>query len=268
DKPSLAGETHPPYGVFDRGPAFEHWFIPYLTAGLARASGRLLYTGANQKRLVLPDFRLAGTPDGLIEWPDRSETVLEVKSHGTAQNYDSCPSEMHVRQTELNIELFHETTAHRPEDAIIIYGLAEDYGRLALHRVERRPAIFVEMLAKAAAAFDADSAAAVTAEGVVTRQCVICPYRSRCAAAQMHAIPAAGTGGLDQATLHSIDRLIAARTRSIEAEDEATRARAEVEAEIAATLTNAGASKIKRNGYAVQLKAPADGEAVLEIRSA
>ena len=217
---------------------------------------------------MLPDFRIAGTPDGLIEWQDRSETVLEVKSHGTAQNYDSCPSEMHVRQAELNIELFHETTTHRPEDALLIYGLAEDYFRLVLHRVERRPAIFVEMLGKAAAAFDAGNAAAVTAEGVVTKQCVICPYRNRCAAAQAHAIPAAGTGGLDQVTLRSIDRLVAARARAIEAEEEATRARAEVEAEIVTTLTNAGASRIKRNGYAAQLKAPADGEAVLEIRSA
>src|SRR6516225_8367239 len=175
---------------------------------------------------------------------------------------------MHVRQTELNIELFHETTAHRPEDAIIIYGLAEDYSRLSLHRVERRPAVFIEMLGKAAAAFDADSAAAVTAEGVVTKQCVICPYRSRCSAAQARAIPAAGTGGLDQATLHSIDRLIAARQRAVEAEEEAARARAEAEAEIIATLTDGGASKVKRNGYAVQLKTATDGPAVLEIRSA
>jgi len=265
---ATAGEIHPPHGVFDRGHAFEHWCTTYFAAGLARAKGRLLYAGAKQRRLVLPGFRLAGTPDGLIEWPDRSETALEVKSHGTAQNYDSGPSEMHVRQTELNIELFHETTAHRPEDAIIVYGLAEDYGRLALHRVERRPAIFVEMLGKAAAAFDADSAAAVTAEGVVTKQCVICPYRSRCAAAQAHAIPAAGTGGLDQATLRVIDRLVAARQRAVAAEDEAARACAEVEAEIIATLTDAGASRIKRNGYAVQLKTPADGPAVLEIRSA
>jgi hypothetical protein len=268
DKHGVAGETHHPRGVFDRGHAFEHWCTTYLAAGLARAEGRLLYAGAKQRRLMLPDFHLAGTPDGLIEWQDRSETVLEVKSHGSAQNYDSCPAEMHVRQAELNIELFHETTAHRPEDAVIVYGLAEDYGRLTLHRVERRPAIFIEMLGKAAAAFDADSAAAVTAEGVVTKQCVICPYRSRCAAAQMHAIPAAGTGGLDQATLRSIDRLIAARQRAIEAEEEAARARAEVEAEIIATLTDGGASKIKRNGYAVQLKIPTDGLAVLEIRSA
>jgi hypothetical protein len=268
DKHSVAGETHRPYGIFDRGHAFELWCTTYLAAGLAHAEGRLLYAGAKQRRLMLPSFRLAGTPDGLIEWPDRSETVLEVKSHGTAQNYDSGPSEMHVRQAELNIELFHEATAHRPEDAIIVYGLAEDYGRLALHRVERRPAIFVEMLGKAAAAFDANNAAAVTAEGVVTKQCVICPYRSRCAAAQAHAIPAAGTGGLDQATLRSIDRLIAARQRAVAAEEEAARARAEVEAEIIATLTNAGASRIKRNGYAVQLKTPTDSLAVLEIRSA
>jgi len=175
---------------------------------------------------------------------------------------------MHVRQTELNIELFHETTAHRPEDGIIIYGLAEDYERLTLHRIERRPAIFVEMLGKAAAAFDADNAAAVTAEGVVTRQCVICPYRSRCAAAQTQAIPAAGSGGLDRTTLQTIDRLIAARQRAVEAEEEAAHARAEAEAEIIATLTNGGASKVKRNGYAVQLKTPTDGPAVLEIRSA
>ena len=268
DKHGVAGETHLPYGVFDRGLAFEHWFTAYLAAGLARTEGRLLYAGAKQRRLMLPDFRLAGTPDGLIEWQDRSETVLEVKSHGTAQNYDSCPSEMHVRQAELNIELFHEATAHRPEDAILVYGLAEDYERLALHRVERRPAVFVEMLGKTAAAFDTDSAAAVTAEGVVTRQCVICPYRSRCAAAQMHAIPAAGTGGLDQAMLRAIDRLIAARQRAVEAEEEAARARAEVEVEIVAALANGGANRIKRNGYAVQLKTPPDGLTVLEIRSA
>lgn len=267
-KHGVAGETRLPCGVFDRGHAFEHWLVTYLTAALARIEGRLLYAGAQQKRLLLPDFRLAGTPDGLIKWPDRSETVLEAKSHGSAQNYDGAPSEIHVRQVELNIELFHETTAHRPEDGIIVYGLAEDYGRLTLHRVERRPAVLIEMLGKAAAAFDADNAAAVTAEGVITKQCVICPYRNRCAAAQTHAIPAAGTGGLDQATLRSIDRLVAAHQRAVEAEGEAARACAEADAEIIATLTNSGASKIKRNGYAVQLKASTDGLAVLEIRSA
>jgi hypothetical protein len=265
---AAVGEIHHPYGVFDRGHAFEHWCTTYLAAGLVCVNGRLLYTGIKQRRLILPGFRLAGTPDGLIEWPDKSETVLEVKSHGTAQNYDSSPSEMHVRQTELNIELFHETTAHRPEDGIIIYGLAEDYSRLALHRVERRPAVFIEMLGKAATAFDAETATEVTAEGAVTRQCVICPYRSRCAAAQAHDIPAAGSGGLDQTTLRAIDRLVATRARAVEAEEEAARARAETEAEIVATLTNSGASKIKRNGYAVQLKTPTDGPAVLEIRSA
>jgi hypothetical protein len=123
------------------------------------------------------------------------------------------------------------------------------------------------MLGKAAAAFDAESAAAVTAEGVITKQCVICPFRSRCTAAQVHAIPAAGTGGLDQAALRSIDRLVAARQRAVEAETEAAHARAEAEAEIIAILTNGGASKVKRNSYAVQLKST-DGEAVLEIRSA
>jgi hypothetical protein len=268
DKHGVAGATHRPYGVFDRGHAAELWVTTYFAAGLARGEGRLLYAGTEQKRLTLPDLRLAGTPDGLIEWRDRSETVLEVKSHGSAQNYDNGPTEMHVRQAELNIELFHEVTTHRPEDAIIIYVLAEDYSRLILHRIERRPTIFSEMLGKAAAAFDADNAAAVTAEGVVTKQCVICPYRSRCAAAQMHAIAAAGTGGLKEVTLHAIDRLIAARQRAVEAEEEAAHARAEAEAEIIATLTHGGASRIKRNGYAVQLKTPTDGPAVLEIRSA
>jgi hypothetical protein len=262
---AIAGEIRSQIGIFDRGHAFEHWCVTYLAAGLVRVKGRLHYAGTGQKRLMLPDFRLAGTPDGLIEWQGQSETVLEVKSHGSAQNYDGGPSEMHVRQAELNIELFHETTTHRPEDAIIIYGLAENYGRLTLHRIERRPAVFMEMLGKAAAAFDADSAAAVTAEGVITKQCAICPYHSRCTAAR--AIPAAGTGGLDQAALRSIDRLVAAHQRTVEAETEVARARAETVAEIIATMTNGGASKVKRNGYAVQLKAM-DGEAVLEIRSA
>ena len=96
----------------------------------------------------------------------------------------------------------------------------------------------------------------MTAEGVITKQCIICPHRSHCAAAQMHAIPAAGTGGLDQATLRAIDRLIAARQRAVEAEEEAARARAETEAEIIAALADAGAGrKIKRSGYAVRTEA-------------
>jgi hypothetical protein len=267
-KHGVAGEAQHPYGVYDRGHAFEHWLVTYLAAGLASAGGRLLYAGAQQKRLTLPACRLAGTPDGLIEWDDRSETVLEAKSHGAASNYDNGPSEMHVRQAELNIELFHETTVHRPDDAILIYGLAEDYGRLALHRVERRPAVFVELLGKAAAAFDADSASAVTAEGVVTKQCVICPYRSRCAAAQAHAIPAAGTGGLDPAALRDIDRLVGVHRRAVEAEEEAARARAEIESEIVARLADAGANKVKRNGYAIRLRTPKDSLAVLELNSA
>ena len=63
---ATAGEIHSRYGVFDRGHAFEHWCTTYLAAGLARAKARLLYAGAKQRRLVLPGFRLAGTPDGLI----------------------------------------------------------------------------------------------------------------------------------------------------------------------------------------------------------
>jgi hypothetical protein len=269
DRHDVAGETHLPYGVFDRGHAFEVWATTYLAAGLARVNGRLRYAGDKQKRLMLPEYRLAGTPDGLIEWPDKSESTLEIKSHGVAQNYDTGPSELHVRQIELNIELFHETTEHRPEDAIIVYGLTEDWGRLALHRIERRPAVFVEMLGKAAAVFDAESAEAVTAEGVVTKQCVICPYRIQCAAAQAARIPKAGTGGLDETTLRSIDRLVAARARAVEAEEEAAHARAEAEAEIIETLIEAGASKIKRNGYAAQLKTTENGGSVLvDIRSA
>jgi hypothetical protein len=129
--------------------------------------------------------------------------------------------------------------------------------------------LWFDKLGKAAAAFDADSAADVTAEGVVTKQCVICPHRSRCAAAQAQRIAAAGTGGLDQATLHAIDRLVAARSRAIEAAEEAAHARAEIEAEIIATLTDGGASKVKRNGYAVQLKTPTDDDiAGIEIRPA
>src|SRR5262249_5296380 len=84
---ATASEIHHPYGVFDRGHAFEHWCTTYLAAGLARVKGRLLYAGAKQRRLMLPGFRLAGTPDGLIEWSNEPEpeTVLEVKSHSTAQ---------------------------------------------------------------------------------------------------------------------------------------------------------------------------------------
>ena len=89
---------------------------------------------------------------------------------------------------------------------------------------------------------------------------MICPYRSRCAAAQARAIPAAGTGGLDEPTLHDIDRLVAARQRALEAGEEAARACAEAEAEIAAVLAEAGARKVKRNGYAVTMMKTGGGD--------
>jgi hypothetical protein len=267
-KHGIAGETHLPLGMLDRGHSFEHWLNVYATAALKRIGGDLLYSGANQMRLMLSESRLAATPDGLIKWKDGSETVFEAKSHDEGYNYDAGPSEMHVRQVEMIIELFHETTGHRPEDGFIIYGLTSNYERLTLHRVERRPAVFMEMLGKAAAAFDSDTALAVTAEGVITKQCVICPYRTRCAAAQAAGIPKAGTGGLDETTLRTLDRLVAARARAVEAEEEAASARAELEAEIIAVLADAGGKKIKRNGYAVRLKPQKDGPAVIEIRSA
>src|SRR6267154_2322934 len=58
DKHGVAGEKHHPYGIFDRGHAFELWCTTYLAAGLARAKGRLHYAGLEQKRLLLPGFRL------------------------------------------------------------------------------------------------------------------------------------------------------------------------------------------------------------------
>ena len=99
------------------------------------------------------------------------------------------------------------------------------------------------MLGKAAAAFDAPNALAVTAEGAVTKQCVICPYRTRCAAAQARAIPAAGTGGLAPSALRHVDRLVSARQRALEAGEEAARACAEAEADIAAVLAEAGTAR-------------------------
>src|SRR5262249_61425137 len=68
---ATAGEIHPPYGVFDRGHAFEHWCTTYLAAGLTRVQGRLLYAGAKQRRLMLPGFPLAAPPARLIERPPR-----------------------------------------------------------------------------------------------------------------------------------------------------------------------------------------------------
>ena len=82
------------------------------------------------------------------------------------------------------------------------------------------------------------------------------------------AIPAAGTGGLDEPTLHSIDRLVAARQRALEAGEEAARACAEAEAEITVVLAEAGARKVKRNGYAVTMMKTAAGLPAIEIRSA
>jgi hypothetical protein len=94
------------------------------------------------------------------------------------------------------------------------------------------------------------------------------PLPGRCVAALTKAIPKAGTAGLDEVTLRSIDHLIVARQRAIEAESEAAHALAEIESEIVATLTDGGARKVKRNGYVVQLKASDGGPAVLDIRCA
>ena len=241
-----------PHGIFDRGHAFELWATTYLRR--ARGIGRLHYAGTSQTRLMLEDCRIAGTPDGLVEWFGGDDPeVLEVKSHGAHYNYDGEPSAMHVRQTELNIELFHECTDWRPESGILLYGLAEDYYRMAVHRVERRPVVLTEAIGKANLIFSAGVAEDCPPDGIKTKQCVICPFRLTCSASLAKNMAAAGTGGLNERGLAVVDRLVAARQRAVDQSDETAMVIAETEGELMAILREAGASRIKRNGYSVAL---------------
>ena len=64
DKHGVAGEAHHPYGVFDRGHAFEHWCTTYLAAGLARAKGRLITPAASKSGWCCPPSASPGHPTG------------------------------------------------------------------------------------------------------------------------------------------------------------------------------------------------------------
>ena len=63
DKHGVAGETKHPYGVFDRGHAFEHWLTTYLAAGLHSAPGAICSTPAPN-----------GKTTGAIRLPSRWHT--------------------------------------------------------------------------------------------------------------------------------------------------------------------------------------------------
>ncbi len=186
------------WGYFERGHGVEDWAVDAIIAALPEGVD-LIDAGRFQRTLV--DGEVSATPDGLlvnrsdetfmihgVEVPPGGCVVLEFKSHDPRSNIRG-PKPPHVLQTKIQMGLFHEKTAHRPEHAIILYINASDWSKMQAFVVKRDPKIIDQVRTLAKRILSAASPLEVTGDGAHSGQCKYCPFVKQCSDAVIEGIP-------------------------------------------------------------------------------
>jgi hypothetical protein len=187
------------WGAAVRGSTFETHF--WLRALRARFKKKLHYAGKAQRTLV--SGYLSATPDGLLTKLPRDilaslgvpdigksgELVLECKTVDPRTKLDE-PKPEHVLQAQVQLNLFHETTKHHPDYALISYINASFWDDVAEFPVRFDPGIYEKAQARATEIMLARSAEELRPEGWIAggSECNYCPFTRACGR-ERHAVP-------------------------------------------------------------------------------
>ncbi|MEO5342198.1 MAG: hypothetical protein H7842_02470 [Gammaproteobacteria bacterium SHHR-1] len=182
DTPKNDGYTES-WGHFARGHAIEDWAVDLIRKSYPQAQYH--YTGADQTTLVHQN--LAVTPDGLLVL-DGEAIVVEIKSLDPRSNLDR-PKPQHVFQAQLQIEMFHQCTEHRPEKAFLFYVNASDFSDLRLHPVERDEGVITAALNRASQVFNTADPLLLAPEGNLSDECKYCAWTQACGDALINHFP-------------------------------------------------------------------------------
>jgi hypothetical protein len=179
------------WGAKLRGSTFENEV--WSPAMRAKYGANLLYAGNQQK--TLKAGLLSATPDGLlINQPKRvlkefgiadighsGEIVVECKTIDPRVSLNEAKAE-HAFQVQIQLGLFHETTKHRPEFALISYADASFWDEITEFVIKRDPKVFAHANERARQILEAKNARDLKPEGWIAggNECRHCPYTKAC----------------------------------------------------------------------------------------
>lgn len=173
------------WGMAQRGHSVEAWVVEQITASLGLGEAVAL-EGENQRSFLCDDTGLSGTPDGLFS-KDGILTLLEFKSADPRTNLEAmtAPKPQHLAQVQQNMWLMN-LHGLDVDQAVVLYIDASDFQRMRQFDVvydggatARRSEIRAGLL------FDADSPAALPAEGLTNNGCTYCQFKEECSAIQV-----------------------------------------------------------------------------------
>ena len=183
------------WGFLERGHNVEYW-LSNLINGLNKNYAfncSFWYWGDNQVTLV--DGKLSATSDGLLSLnrsystsakhfgesetgttddPDDDEVAIEIKSIDPRSNLSE-PKEDHVVQVQVQMDLYHKKTDHRPDRGWIIYVNASDYQDITMFEIRYDPTVADAVRGRVAKIFsNLDNPKKLLAEGKYTGECDYC----------------------------------------------------------------------------------------------
>lgn len=194
------------WGAAERGNSGEAWVVEVLRLGLEAEGlgGKLLYAGEEQVSLVEGD--IGGTPDGLIVYPDGREYGLEIKTADPMLKLDEA-REKHAIQSELQIELWHKCTPHRPTEVHLVYYNAADYSIITEFIIERNPEIWEYAKQRAQVMWDNDPDDLLP-EGAFRGDCDWCEFSDLCLSARISRLPDSVNEPLPEDILVELEPLV------------------------------------------------------------
>jgi CRISPR/Cas system-associated exonuclease Cas4 (RecB family) len=181
-------------GYAERGHAIEAWLVDKLR-NLPRSTVNLLYMGEDQRSFYNADLGLAGTPDGLLQFPNGGEYVLvEIKSIDPRTNKNALPKRKHLYQVQQNMMLVANCLDIVIEKAVLLYIDASDVFDQKEFILDYDEDMVNEVHDRAATLWAAHDAEDLPAEGLVTGDCDNCKFTGQCSGliSRMKALETAG----------------------------------------------------------------------------
>ena len=236
-------------GYFARGHNVEDWATSTTAANLSDGE---LYQYIGDDQITLVDGRVSVTPDGLFTSTDGTETAVELKSTDPRTNLDK-PKAQHVLQNQLQIELFHKLTDHRPTSGVIVYVDASDYNHIVEHPVERDPSVLDAAHTRANLVFDTKDPMDLMPEGAWDDECRYCGYTQACGNAVVHAFPTDTKQAnlFDDQLIESFNQLIARREKLKTEQHNLNTEQKSIEEKIKQQLRKENATKIKSVDWSI-----------------
>lgn len=194
------------WGAASRGNLIENYHVVPAIRDHMPANLKVLYTGDDQKTLVLD--KTSATPDGLITGLPKNCSVqiiggtqditidniesdcivLELKSIDPRATLVE-ERRKHNGQTHMQLGLFRENTPHKPVYSIVLYIDASFLSKVTPFVVKFDPELYQHGKERARAVWETDDPVSLIPEGIFDDGCKFCKWRRACGSTTANGIP-------------------------------------------------------------------------------